>query len=124
MPGQQRPNRERADLLKFQKAVIDAGHKSELDLSRLQGIKTAAYIIASTVPLLAIWLIFRSIAGETTTFDMNVKISFALSIATGAGWANERRRSKSQRNDLKRARARLKELEGTVEAMTEGLEGS
>lgn len=123
MPGQQRrPNRERADMLKFQKDVIDAGHKSELDLSRLQGKKNVAYIVAAAVPLLLIWLIFRSIVGQKTEFSLNVTISFTLSVAFGAGWANERRRTKSQRTDLKRARERLKELESTVEAMRDGLE--
>lgn len=114
--------RRRADLLKFQRELIAATNKTEIQLSKIQGWKNVGYILASTLPLLVVWLIFRAIAGEETVFNTNVQISYAAAVGAGAGWANERRRTKSQRSDLKRARERLKELESTVEEYTKTLE--
>lgn len=114
--------RRRADLLKFQRELIAATNKTEIRLSKINGWKNIGYLIASAVPLLVIWLIFRSIAGEETAFTANVQISYTATAAATVGWANERRRTKSQRDDLKRARVRLKELESTVEEFSKTLE--
>jgi hypothetical protein len=53
---------------------------------------------------------------------VEVGVSFGLSIAAGAGWLNERRRTKSEREELRRVRARLKQLESTVEEYERSLE--
>lgn len=114
--------RERRDLLKWQKEILDAGHKADRELSRLQGFKNVAYLLASSLPMFIIYEIFGELAGKTTAFTGDVKLSFGLSIAMGAGWANERRRTKSERAELKRVRARLDQLESTVEEYQRSLE--
>lgn len=104
----------RRDVLAFQRDLIDADNATKKDLSRIQGIKNVAYILASSAPMYFLYRIFDELAGEQTEFTGTVTASFALSLVCGGGWANERRRSRSQRAELERVRARQQTLESTL----------
>ncbi len=104
----------RRDLLQFQRAVIDSDNAARRDLSKIQGVKNVCYILASSAPMYFVYRTFEVLAGEQTEFTGSVTLSFTLSLAMAGGWANERRRSRSQREELARVRRRQETLESTL----------
>lgn len=111
-------DKRRRDLIQLQRDLAQADHDAQVTLSKIQGVKNVCYILAGTAPMYFVYRTFDSLAGQSTQFTGTVQISLAVSVVLGGGWANERRRSTSQRKELERVRKRQNQLESTVNELS------
>lgn len=110
--------RRRRDFIQLQRDLAQADHDSQVALSKIQGVKNVCYILAGTAPMYFVFRTFDVLAGQKTEFTGTVQISLAVSLVLGGAWANERRRSVSQRKELERVRKRQTQLESTVQELS------
>jgi hypothetical protein len=84
------------------------------------GLKVAAWILVSWVPLQLIERMARDIAGKSTNFSATVSITVTLTILVFIGWGISARKSHLRKKKLLRLRDRTDELEAELARLTRG----
>jgi len=94
--------------------------QADLQLKRYELAKSVVpvfWIAALWIPLRGALPIARTLAGKHTNVTLTVTISIAFSVALSAGVLALLRRSKEQRDELRRLRRRCATLEKELESL-------